>query len=100
MAVPLRRVDLQQHGLAERHEPGARDALQGTKQHQLAEAGRRAAQRRRDREADDRFGLGHVEPMRPGCCRAADMMFDEGYSGSTTQIVQGEPGITCRRSGC
>ena len=33
-----------------------------------------------DKSRLDRFGLGHLEPMRPGCCRAAEMMFAERRS--------------------
>jgi hypothetical protein len=54
LSVPLRWVDLQQSGLRQRDEAGSSNTLQGAKRHQLAEAGGGAAQRRGDREADDR----------------------------------------------
>src|SRR5580693_3503220 len=45
------RVDLQQHGLRQRHEGGAADALQHTVDHKLGEARGAAAQRSGQREA-------------------------------------------------
>ncbi len=54
VAVALARIDREEGRLPERHQPGAEYALQQAKDHELAQARRRAAQRRGKREPDDR----------------------------------------------
>jgi len=55
-----------------------------------------------EQPTDYRAHIGdHHNWGRQGCYRAADTIFDgAGSSSSTTQIVQGEPGIICQRSAC
>ena len=54
LAMPLERVDLQQHRLRQRHQPGAANPLQPAIEHELGQAGGAAAQSRGHGEARDR----------------------------------------------